>query len=95
MAADDAQDQRPDATDDAEQTAVPGRTDTTDVDDLGYEEARDELVRIVSRLEGGQLELEESMRLWERGEALAAHCSQWLDQAEERLEAAAEHRADT
>ncbi|HET8599216.1 MAG TPA: exodeoxyribonuclease VII small subunit [Segeticoccus sp.] len=76
------------------EAAVPGRTDTSDVTELGYEEARDELVAIVARLEGGQLELEESMRLWERGEALAAHCGTWLDRAEERLEAAAERRAD-
>ncbi|MBM6405678.1 exodeoxyribonuclease VII small subunit [Phycicoccus sp. CSK15P-2] len=56
-----------------------------DVADLGYEQARDELVDIVARLESGQVGLEESMRLWERGEALAAHCSTWLDRAEERI----------
>ena len=59
-----------------------------DVDDIGqlsYEEARDELVSIVAQLEGGQLGLEESMRLWQRGEALAAHCSTWLDGAEAAL----------
>ena len=52
---------------------------------LSYEQARDELVTIVSQLEGGQLGLEESMRLWQRGEALAAHCSTWLDGAEAAL----------
>ena len=55
------------------------------IEDLTYEEARDELVTIVSQLEAGQLPLEDSLRLWERGEALAAHCSTWLDQAEARL----------
>lgn len=56
-----------------------------DVADLGYEQARDELVDIVARLESGQVGLEDSMSLWERGESLAAHCAQWLDQAEERI----------
>jgi exodeoxyribonuclease VII small subunit len=57
-----------------------------DVAELSYEDARDELIGIVSRLEGGQVGLEESMRLWRRGEALAAHCSTWLDEAEASLE---------
>lgn len=66
--------------------AAPATADTdADVAGLGYEQARDELVDIVARLEGGQVGLEESMRLWQRGEALAAHCAQWLDQAEERI----------
>ena len=57
----------------------------TDVADLSYEEARQELVELVARLEGGQAGLEESMRLWQRGEALAAHCESWLDRAEASL----------
>ena len=56
-----------------------------DVAELSYEQARDELISIVAQLEGGQLGLEESMRLWRRGEALAAHCSTWLDGAEAAL----------
>lgn len=56
-----------------------------DIDNLPYEAARDELVTIVARLEGGQVGLEESMRLWERGEALADRCAAWLDGAERRL----------
>ena len=56
-----------------------------DVAELSYEQARDELISIVSQLEGGQLGLEESMRLWRRGEVLAAHCSTWLDGAEAAL----------
>jgi exodeoxyribonuclease VII small subunit len=56
-----------------------------DVADLSYEQARDELIAIVAQLEGGQSGLEESMRLWRRGEALAAHCSTWLDGAEAAL----------
>ena len=61
--------------------------DLPPVDDLSYEQARDELVDIVARLEGGQVGLEESMTLWQRAEALAAHCTRWLDRAEERIAA--------
>ena len=42
-------------------------------------------VAIVARLEAGQAPLEESMTLWERGEALAAHCTAWLDDAQARI----------
>lgn len=56
-----------------------------DVAQMSYEAARDELVDIVARLENGQVGLEDSMGLWQRGEALAAHCAQWLDQAEAKL----------
>lgn len=57
-----------------------------DIPALTYEHARDELAAIVARLEGGQVPLEESMLLWERGEALAAHCTSVLDGAQARLE---------
>ena len=60
--------------------------EAADVKELGYEEARDELARIVSMLEAGSVSLEESMRLWERGEALAEHCHTWLDDAQERVQ---------
>ncbi|WP_116116262.1 exodeoxyribonuclease VII small subunit [Austwickia chelonae] len=59
-----------------------------DVSGLSYEVARDELVSIVGRLEGGHVGLEESMRLWERGEALADRCESWLKGAEHRLRGA-------
>ena len=52
-----------------------------------YEEARDELVEIVAKLEAGDSTLEESLSLWERGEHLAAVCQSWLDGAQERLDA--------
>ena len=58
-----------------------------DVRELGYEQARDELVAVVARLEAGAATLEESLTLWERGEALAARCQEWLDGARERLSA--------
>ncbi|HET8616963.1 MAG TPA: exodeoxyribonuclease VII small subunit [Actinomycetales bacterium] len=60
----------------------------TDLDSLSYEQARDELVDVVRRLEAGGASLEESLALWERGEALATRCQQWLDGARQRLDAA-------
>ncbi|MEE6273088.1 exodeoxyribonuclease VII small subunit [Georgenia wangjunii] len=66
-------------------------TPLPDVGALTYEQARDELVDVVRRLEAGAASLEDSLALWERGEALAARCQAWLDGARERLEAA---RAD-
>ena len=63
---------------------------------LSYEQARDELVAVVARLEAGGETLEGSLALWERGEALAARCQEWLDGARRRLEAAsATHPATT
>jgi exodeoxyribonuclease VII small subunit len=59
-----------------------------DVAALSYEDARDELSSIVARLEGGQVPLEEGMRLWRRGEALAAHCTAWLDGAQRQISGA-------
>ena len=53
-----------------------------------FEQARDELADVVRRLEAGGTSLEESLALWERGEALAAVCQQWLDDARTRLDAA-------
>ena len=55
---------------------------------LTYEQARDELVALVQRLESGGAPLDESLALWERGEELAAICQQWLDGAKARIEAA-------
>ena len=55
---------------------------------MPYEQARDELIEVVRRLEGGGLTLEESLKLWERGERLAAICLQWLEGARARLAAA-------
>ena len=60
----------------------------TDVATLSYEAARDELVRVVADLEQGSATLERSLGLWERGEALAARCEQWLVGARARLDAA-------
>jgi exodeoxyribonuclease VII small subunit len=61
---------------------------TSDVPELSYEEAREELVDVVRRLESGGGSLEESLALWERGEKLATICEGWLDGARKRLDAA-------
>lgn len=64
-------------------------TDTSaSVSGLSFEQARDELVRVVAELEQGAPTLEHSLALWERGEALAARCEEWLLGAKRRLEAA-------
>ena len=60
------------------------------IGELSYEEARSRLVEIVTRLEQGSISLEESLALWEQGEALARHCQSWLDGARKRLQAAQE-----
>lgn len=57
----------------------------TDQPEISYEQARDELIATVQRLETGGTTLEESLALWERGEELARICQTWLDGARERL----------
>jgi exodeoxyribonuclease VII small subunit len=59
-----------------------------------YEEAREELIEVVRTLEAGGTTLEESLALWERGEALAKVCQQWLDGARKRLDEAIGPDAD-
>lgn len=66
----------------------PDPTATADpAEQLGYEEARAELLDVVRTLEQGGASLEESLALWERGERLARVCQRWLDGARQRLEA--------
>ncbi|MDQ6522685.1 exodeoxyribonuclease VII small subunit [Nocardioides sp. LHD-245] len=60
--------------------------ETTESPELSYEDARAELVEVVRQLEAGGTSLEESLALWERGEALATTCQGWLDGARARLE---------
>jgi exodeoxyribonuclease VII small subunit len=67
---------------------VTSDTSLPDVASLSFEQARDELVRVVGELEQGAPTLEHSLALWERGEALAARCDEWLRGAKRRLEAA-------
>ncbi len=53
-----------------------------------YEQARDQLLAIVQQLESGDVPLSESMTLWEKGEKLAAICTEWLEGARTRIETA-------
>ncbi|MDD7929506.1 exodeoxyribonuclease VII small subunit [Microbacterium thalli] len=59
-----------------------------DVATLSFEQARDELVRVVAELEQGAPTLEHSLELWTRGEQLAARCEEWLLGAKRRLDEA-------
>ena len=59
-----------------------------------YEAAREELIEVVRTLETGGTTLEESLALWERGEALARICQDWLDGARKRLDEAVGDGAD-
>ncbi|MEU4028814.1 exodeoxyribonuclease VII small subunit [Streptomyces anulatus] len=65
-----------------------GTTAAAATSTLGYEQARDELIEVVRRLEAGGTTLEESLALWERGEELAKVCRHWLEGARARLDAA-------
>jgi exodeoxyribonuclease VII small subunit len=58
------------------------------ISELGYEEARDELTEVVRRLEQGGLDLDTSLKLWERGEELAKRCDEHLAGARKRIEEA-------
>jgi len=66
-----------------------------DLQAMSYEQARDELVAVVGKLEQGGTTLEESIALWERGEALAARCGEWLVGARSRLDAAKKAREES
>jgi exodeoxyribonuclease VII small subunit len=59
-----------------------------------YEQARDELAEVVKRMEAGGLTLEQSLQLWERGERLAAVCTEWLEGARARLAEAMAKRSE-
>ncbi len=67
---------------------MPERPPEPPRDDLSYEQARAELRDVVAKLESGGQNLEESLALWERGEALADLCQRWLDGAAARLDEA-------
>lgn len=67
---------------------IDPETTHPDIAGFGYERARDELADVVRRLEAGGLSLEESLALWERGEALAAVCERHLAGARQRVDQA-------
>ncbi|HEX2794633.1 MAG TPA: exodeoxyribonuclease VII small subunit [Croceicoccus sp.] len=58
----------------------------TDIADLSYEQALKALEDVVRRLESGDVALDESITLYERGEKLRAHCQSRLDAAQARIE---------
>jgi exodeoxyribonuclease VII small subunit len=71
-------------------TEQPG---TKPISGLGYEECRDELIEVVRTLEHGGMDLDSSLKLWERGEALARRCEEHLAGARKRIEDALAARA--
>ncbi len=66
----------------------------TDVEQMGYEQARDELTDVVRKLEAGGLPLDDAVALWERGEALARRCEDQLAGARERVQKVLDGRPD-
>ena len=66
----------------------PGQDAFPPIAELSYEQARDELIETVKILELGQMGLDESLKYWERGEALAKACEEHLDGAAKRVEEA-------
>jgi exodeoxyribonuclease VII small subunit len=57
----------------------------TPISQLGYEDCRDELIEVVRLLEQGGLDLDASLKLWERGEQLAKRCEEHLAGARQRV----------
>ena len=73
---------------------TPNADAIPDPSSLSYEQERDELVETVKILELGQMSLDESLKYWERGEALAKRCEVLLDGAEKRIEQALQQSSD-
>ena len=65
---------------------MAGKPAPVPVDEMSFEAALKELESIVSRLEQGEVDLEDSIALYERGQALKGHCDKKLKAAEGRLE---------
>jgi exodeoxyribonuclease VII small subunit len=68
------------------QMAVKPGVKHADIKDMSFEAALKQLETIVGRLERGDVELEESITIYERGEALKDHCDRLLKQAEAKVE---------
>ncbi|MEM8796090.1 MAG: exodeoxyribonuclease VII small subunit [Pseudomonadota bacterium] len=66
-------------------TTQPSETDES-LSGLAFEQALKELETIVSRLEQGDVDLEQSIKFYERGEALKRHCEKLLSAAEMKIE---------
>jgi exodeoxyribonuclease VII small subunit len=65
-----------------------------DIEAMTYEQARDELTKVLNQLEAGSVTLDQSMALWERGEVLAQKCEQWLAGARAKLDAVLKDKKD-
>ena len=65
---------------------MSGKQEMKPISSLGYEECRDELIEVVRVLEQGGLDLDASLKLWERGEELARRCEEHLAGARKRIE---------
>jgi exodeoxyribonuclease VII small subunit len=61
-------------------------SDAPDISALSFEKALAKLEEIVGKLEGGKVDLEESIKIYEQGEALRKHCEKKLAEAEARIE---------
>lgn len=68
------------------------KNSASDIEAMSYEQAREELQKVVAELEQQSTSLEASMALWERGEALANHCESWLSGARNKLAEALKNR---
>lgn len=68
-------------------------TEAVDVANLSYEAARDELRQIVTRLEQGEVPLDQTLALWQRGQDLLTRCRAVLDDAQKRIDQAASSEA--
>lgn len=66
----------------------------TEILEMSFEQARDELQKVVAELEQQNVSLEDSMKLWERGEQLAKHCESWLSGARKKLDKALEQPSE-
>jgi len=65
---------------------MPAKPVPAPIEEMSFEIALKELESIVGRLEQGEVDLEDSIALYERGQALKAHCEKKLKAAEGRLE---------
>ena len=68
------------------QPKQPRMSEPADISAMTFEQALSELEQIVARLESGQAPLEDSIRMYERGAALKAHCEARLEAARLRVE---------
>ena len=66
----------------------------SDIEKMTYEQARDELTKVLNQLEAGSVTLDQSMALWQRGELLAKKCEQWLAGARAKLDEVLKEKKD-